>query len=540
MKSIIFLVASTAIFAQDVTTRVIERPTAYISSQCYTKTKDDKGVVHNPCYSCHTQGREPNFIDDSDVQTEYVFPKEGLKNPFTNLFVDRSAQVKSISDKEIAEYIKGDNYKSTDGTIFLAEKLKNLPKEWDYDKDGKWDGYIPDCNFHFDAEGFDRDNNSGYSGWRAFGYYPFLGTFWPTNGSTDDVLIRLDKPFMQDSSGNFDKETYMINLAIVESLIMKQDIKIEAVDEKKYGVDLDKDGKLGTANIIKYEWAPLDGLYMSYVGRAKELLEKQEFHLAAGLYPERTEFLHSVRYVDVDKKGGVSLSPRMKELRYMRKNQWITYSDIRRNNLATIKEKYDFPERHEQIRGDMERGMSNGYGWRLQGFLEDKNGDLRPQSDEETLFCIGCHSNLGATADSTFSFGRKSGHFSGKDGWYHWSQKGLKGVPEPKRADGKYEYSYYLENNHAGDEFRENSEVMAKFFDKEGNLKQSELKKLHGDISHLLFPSSERALNLNKAYRVIVMEQSFTKGRDATITPAKNVHKEVEQDQPTGIEKPIK
>jgi heterodisulfide reductase subunit B len=93
-----------------------------------------------------------------------------------------------------------------------------------------------------------------------------------------------------------------------------------------------------------------------------------------------------------------------------------------------------------------------------------------------------------------------------------------------------------LEVNHAGDEFRENQEVMDRFFDAAGNLKPEEVERLHQDIGHLLLPSRERALQLNKAYRAIVQEQSFIHGRDATVTPAKNVHQQVEQDQPTEVE----
>ena len=48
------------------------------------------------------------------------------------------------------------------------------------------------------------------------------------------------------------------------------------------------------------------------------------------------------------------------------------------------------------------------------------------------------------------------------------------------------------------------------------------------------------ALLLDKAYRTIVMEQSYDKGRDANITSlAMSVHREVEDGEPTGIETPI-
>jgi len=190
--------------------------------------------------------------------------------------------------------------------------------------------------------------------------------------------------------------------------------------------------------------------------------------------------------------------------------------------------------------GDAERGVSTKRGWRYQGFIEDEHGALRPQTYEENLLCIGCHASLGALVDSTFVYQRKFEHGTFQNGWHHWSQKGLKGVKEPKTADGRGEYTLYLKENHAGDEFRDNDEIQAKFFNADGTLKESEVQKLKTDITHLIFPSQKRALKLNKAYKVIVDEQSFIYGRDATIKPVKNVHKEVEADESTGITKPVR
>jgi len=49
------------------------------------------------------------------------------------------------------------------------------------------------------------------------------------------------------------------------------------------------------------------------------------------------------------------------------------------------------------------------------------------------------------------------------------------------------------------------------------------LKRLSEDIMTLIYASRSRALQLDKAYRGIVQEQSFTEGRDPTIEPARNV-----------------
>ena len=65
------------------------------------------------------------------------------------------------------------------------------------------------------------------------------------------------------------------------------------------------------------------------------------------------------------------------------------------------------------------------------------------------------------------------------------------------------------------------------------------IKKLHNDISLLLFPSKERALKLNKAYKVLVKEQSYIYGKDANDKSINNVYKEVKEAQPTNITKLI-
>ncbi|MCU7811362.1 MAG: hypothetical protein KZQ77_09005, partial [Candidatus Thiodiazotropha sp. (ex Notomyrtea botanica)] len=178
-------------------------------------------------------------------------------------------------------------------------------------------------------------------------------------------------------------------------------------------------------------------------------------------------------------------------------------------------------------------------GWRYQGFIEDSNGHLRPQNQQESFFCMGCHFGTGATMDTVFSFTRKFGHDSFQQGWYHWSQSGLRDIPEPIRSDGQFEYTHYLTQNGAGDEFRSNEEVMSRFFNPDGSFVTKEIDALHDDISRLLFPSSTRALKLNKAYRSIVEDQDFHLGRDANITPVETVHKSVIRNQPTGILTPV-
>jgi hypothetical protein len=490
-------------------------------------------------------------VDDAEIQLSYGFGEYTKTNRFTNLFKDRSALVAEVSDEEIISYVRENNY-IQHGEILLAQKLKEVPAQWDVNGDGKWNGYVPDCYFNFDAEGFDRSQEGAFSGWRAFGYYPFLGTFWPTNGSMDDVVIRLPEVFRQDENGRIDRDVYKLNLSIVESLIKQKTIEIDTVDEAKYGVDLNQNGVLDQTNEIVFRWkkpiydsgtGKIVGFSMSYVGKAKVLLASNAYLIAPGLFPKHTEFLHSVRYLDSDDRTkAITMAPRMKELRYAKKRSWVSYAALANATLSEIKEKYAFPDRLRTIIGNTEKGLSNNLGWVFQGFIEDARGELRPQNYEETQYCIGCHSGIGAIADSTFVFQRKFDHGAFQNGWYHWGQdaKGLKDIKEPKTSDLRNEYALYLKVNHAGDEFRANQEVIERFFDGNGTVKEDAMAVLKNDISYLLTPSVQRAVELNKAYKIIVEEQSYIYGRDAHVTPVVNVHKELPINEVTGIESPIR
>ena len=517
-------------------------PAAYIPPQCYTETRDESGAFagksSNPCFACHNMGKEPNYTNDADLQLTYAMPAFAQKNNWSNLFIDRRPEIAGIADEKILNYVRQDNYRETDGQVVLQRVLNApLPAGWDANGDGKWNGYIPDAYFSFDDTGFDHAPDGSYTGWRAFAYAPFLGTFWPTNGSTDDVLIRLAPAFREKIDGMFDLTTYAVNLAIVQAMIQRQNVPIAAVDERIFGVDLNKDGQLDTATQITYDWAPTEGRNMQYVGLAGEQLAQGQVHIAAGLYPEGTEFIHTVRYLDpVGGEVGIGMSARMKEVRYAVKRGWNNFAQLKSYADGEVLEDMRFPDRLRRFVGNIETGLQNGTGWTYSAFIEDKQGDLRPQSKEELYACMGCHSALGVTTDSSFAFPRKL-NSDQANGWYHWTQraKGLNGLPEPQYANGVYEYTHYLDINHAGDEFRENKEVIAKFYGTGSTLIPGQVDALHHDIGTLLLPSKERAIALDKAYYLIVQEQSFNKGRDAIIEPPVNIHKTVGEDEASGV-----
>ena len=159
-------------------------------------------------------------------------------------------------------------------------------------------------------------------------------------------------------------------------------------------------------------------------------------------------------------------------------------------------------------------------GWVISSFIENKKGKLRFNTFEENMFCMGCHSSIGATIDKTFSFPRKV------DGARGWGYINLKGMPDaPNKGEQKGEIATYLERAGGGGEFRSNPEMVKRWFSK-GKVDAKKLSKAK-DVYDLITPSRERALQLNKAYRVIVDEQSFIFGRDPTVSAPVNVYDKV-------------
>ena len=178
--------------------------------------------------------------------------------------------------------------------------------------------------------------------------------------------------------------------------------------------------------------------------------------------------------------------------------------------------------------GSPEVGLRNDFGWQLQGFIEDPEGRLRLQTQEEHLFCMGCHSNIGVTADQTFAFPRK---VPGTVGWRHQDLAGIPDVPQVTQSEG--EILTYFTRVGGGDELRENQEILSRFFP-DGQLDRAKVLAAR-DITDLVVPSRERALELNRAYMALVRTGDFALGRDTHLEPAQNVHREIEAVS-TGLE----
>lgn len=480
----------------------MENYEAVVTSMCYTKHEHK----YNPCYVCHQdikQDGRANKMNDGELQNEYAFSDVGVTNHWTNLFIDRTEKILQISDEKILEYINTENYTG----------LKPMLEKHDFS------GYIPDLeNYHLGANAFNTDGFAkDGSGWVAFNYKPLPSTFWPVNGSTDDVLIRLDKPFRENTKGELSTIAYKFNLAILEAAIKNlEKISVDSLDESEVGTDLNNDGKLSIVTSIDRP--------SHYVGGALNI------PVETFLYPQYTEFLHTVRYIGTDEENGIYNAPRMKELRYMIKKQSYHESGdaLDKSELAFL---YDLEWQEKskgwlpQYNSLLEKGIDNKYGWWIQGFIEDENGDLRPQSYEETFFCMGCHTTLGTTIDQTFSFARK---IDGAKGWGYIDLKSMIDAPNVGESEG--EILTYFKRVGGGNEFRIKNDIHDKFYT-DGVLDVDKVKEVDS-VYELITPTHKSALKMNKAYKVLVESQDFIHGRDGNAAPVENVYKNIDESTP--------
>jgi hypothetical protein len=481
------------------TRNVLVNREAVVPSQCYTKTSGATPGIANPCWTCHTSANGRNGMNDAPLQEQYAFSPVGSTNHWTNLFEDLRPQTAKIDDAAALAWIRQDNYTP------LREAMAQRKDFY---------GWKPDLDYRqgFDEHGFARDG----SGWRAFRYKPFLGTFWPTNGATDDVLVRLPASFRSDANGQPSAAVYAANLAIIEVAVSVADTvtdaklkrRVEPIDERAIGVDLDGDGKLGIITSIR-------GLPSHYVGGAAKIAVERF------LYPYGIEFMHTVRYIDPDQPN--LLSTRIREARYSIKRFPLDQQGIDNSyqEEAVEKDKNILP----WFRGTPDQGFLNSFGWQLQGYIEDAHGRLRLQTTEEQYFCMGCHNTIGITVDSSFGFPRKLPGAAG------WGWQSIKGIPDvPQAGQKKPETLTYFERVGGGDEFRANDEILSRFF-AGGRLDESAVRSAapggDHDLAWLITPSRERALALDKAIMARVALQHYENGRDVVLAPAVNVHRSI-------------
>lgn len=488
---------------------------ATIPPQCYTKTLGK----YNPCYVCHQNRRNQdarNSLNDGYLQGVYAFSDWGKKNRWLNMLVGRENNNKNPKP-DLAMTIKGgspeknnhsgvrsfalETYVQQDNTTGLYEHRDvNRPNKDAYTLDIK---NLADPEKAFDVLGLATDG----SAWVAFNYKPFPSTFWPTNGSFGDAMIRLPKAFRENKRGEFSSAIYFINLSLLEMNIQARSaISIPETDERKLGWDLDGNNILTKTALLQQR--------DYYVGNANTIRTEPL------QYPKGTEFLHTVRYLQVE-KDKVIPSRRVKEVRYMRKYKTLNdsavrfmYNEERREKALERLPKYSWAKPVEKS------GLNNKMGWYIQGWIEDKQGALRLANYEENFYCMGCHTTIGATIDHTFSFPRK---LSGRQGWGYID---LDDMPDaPSRGELSGEFLTYFTRVGGGDEFRQNTEMLERWFDENGKPKIAIIKE--SDVATLILPSPERAHQLNAAYFDRVQKQNFILGREITLGDVKHIHAEI-------------
>ena len=110
-------------------------PEPGVPPQCYTRTEGRA----NPCWTCHTTRNGRNDKGDWELQEQYAFSPAAMDNHWRNVFVDRRPATAGISDAQVLDYIRQDNYQP----LYTAQRGGDAP------------GYRPDLDYRqgFDAQG---------------------------------------------------------------------------------------------------------------------------------------------------------------------------------------------------------------------------------------------------------------------------------------------------------------------------------------------------------------------------------------------------
>ena len=296
--------------AGSLTSQVPANPFAYIPPQCWTKTRDAAGAVHNPCYTCHVAAPRAQLR-----------PRRGSA---ALLRLRRRRGGPQPLDQPVRRP--------------PARHRRDQPTPRSWPMSATDNHHAPTAHLDAGATAGARCRPSGTSTATASGrvtagrlvrlrrprastairpatapagapiaYKPLPGAFWPTNGSADDVAIRLPAPFRErsrrhagrrclrpeprhpgepDHPGRRDHPGHRRGAARCRSRPRRQ--------------------ALGTATRVAFAFDPRNGIddELGRPGPGRAGLPGA-LHLAALLFPEGTEFVHSVRYLDVAADGTV-------------------------------------------------------------------------------------------------------------------------------------------------------------------------------------------------------------------------------------------
>jgi hypothetical protein len=378
-----------------------------IPVQCWVETGYG---TQNACKYCHTnylaEIQHGNAMPLAEDQILYSFPSPNLNRVnWRNIthpeeilarLEEEKIAIPKAGDPENLSYVRTDNWReayhkarrnrdnswnnlsndSSDFQLFPALNPDDLFPVGNEDHTGGGQhGFI-------DEEGFVWNKENQITGWRAINFFPYA-IFTPLTGSVSGIYIRLPREFMTKDE-KIDLETYRSNLDLLEKNIKN---------------------------------LPYDSSH--YLGDARGVAVRK------GFYPVGTEFAHPLHYVDLNADGehGLRLdglnrndesdyefpgtrSKRVKEIRYMYK-----WKDIGLEDIGQGEEEEDGTF---LIGNDTQGWIDNTKGWILAAYIENREGDLRPQTTEELVQCLGCHSSVGNTIDAVWSFERK---FPGELGW---------------------------------------------------------------------------------------------------------------------------
>ncbi len=525
-----------------------------IPAQCWIETGYG---TQNACLYCHTNYlasiKHGNAYPLAEDQVLYSFPSADLNKVlwrntiFPGEIMERLEKAGiTLPDINDIEYVRRDNWtplydrvrtesggnwinpEAGEFVLFPALNPRHLFPEMQPDPtSGGKHGYV-------DGDGFVRDEHARHTGWRAVNFFPY-GIFSPLTGSVSGIYLRLPESLMQEE-GVFNIETYKKNLDLLE-----RNIKNRSFSEKRY-----------------------------YGDAATVPVEK-------GFFPVGAEFAHPLHYVDLNADGqagealdGVadSAAPafefpgtrakRIKEMRYMYKWKSVGIGSIDDNAH------YD-----GMVIGNEGQGwIDNNVGWILAGYIEDRQGRLRPQTTEEMMQCLGCHGMVGNTIDSVWSFPRKlpgdlgwhemdygsydsmrpgqtklmdychKGSDTGELGFFYRVVVGadlygvmpeeitqaLKQYASQKRMllNLKYDVEAIFENrtlsNMLEDERKshllERQKVMRSFVDERAYLRKEENSGNLYIQGSLFYPSESTMKKNIQLYRKIVLDQSFNLGKD--------------------------
>ncbi len=548
-------VVASSLVGDRVSPLLFSNPYAHVPAQCHVETS---AGTQNACQYCHTNGVYERGLGNNpqaglaenigNLQTDYSFAPYDRTAPLATvnrwentLHPERlEANVRALGQDpatwDMRAWIRRDNWSPA-----FAQRGGD-PRSWDAAVNGPWrllPGLDP-ADLPASPDGFVRsqrprngrfaDGSAWITGWRAINFVPY-GIFTPLTGSVSGVYVRLPTPFMQREDGRFDLAIYGRNLDLL-------------------------------AKAIQDRLSPGD----AYVGRARSVaLEK-------GVYPVGTEFAHPLHYVDVAADGGdVAISPfpgtrsrRVKEIRFLYKWQDFHPAQFRPGDK----------EEGRSIYGNDSQGwIDNGAGWYLAGWIEDANGELRPQNREELMQCLGCHSAVrrsefpsftsgtGNTIDSTWALPRK---FPGAQGWkemdylgYRRSEAagpdavpGVASMGDPvNRGLGKGEFRHFLETVVGASLYGDMPPSLNQYFattirvatgysadwpqldassaaamqasQRRRQALMREYTRRRGHLAadgslqpNLLYPPAADALAGARRYRQVVATQSFRKGKD--------------------------